>query len=69
MSIQEQIDDYVEYLVQCRDVKGLSDLTREDRAKLIFWILVDNNLWVKTIKTMHHAIRKEVEKSNKGGLK
>lgn len=66
MTRVEQVEDYVEYLVQCNDVKELRELSREERAKLMTLVLLQNNMYVKVIKMMHSAIKKELIKFNQG---
>jgi hypothetical protein len=60
--IKDQLEDYIEYLVQIENVKGLQDLTREERAKLSFLVLRDNKMYVKMIRIMHNLLKAEINK-------
>jgi hypothetical protein len=61
MKIKDQLEDYVEYLVEHNNVQSLSDLTREERTRLSFLILRDNFMYVKMIRIMHKTIKDAVK--------
>lgn len=62
MKIKDRLEDYIEYLVEYQGVRELHDLTRQERAKLSFFILVDNFMYVKMIRIMHKLIKNHVKK-------
>jgi hypothetical protein len=65
MSKSDHIEDYVEYLVQHNYVRELKDLSRQERTKLSFLLLLENNQYIKLIRQMHALIKNEVKKLNK----
>jgi len=67
MTTEENIQDYVEYLVELRGVRGLQDLLPQEHSKLLFLLLINDSLYVKLIKTMHKILTSEVLKQTKTG--
>lgn len=67
MTTEENIQDYVEYLVEFNGVRGLQDLLPQQHTKLLFLLLVNDNLYVKLIKSMHKILTSEVKRQNKTG--
>jgi hypothetical protein len=65
MTSDDQIQDYVEYLVQCQNVRDLSDLLPEQRSKLSLLILINNNLYVKMLKLMNRLLKEEVKRNDR----
>jgi len=65
MTTEDQIQDYVEYLVEHKNIRGLQDLLPNQRSKLSFLILINNNMYHKMIKTMHKTLQKEVNRQKK----
>jgi hypothetical protein len=64
MTISDDIQDFVEYLVEYQGVRGLQDLTREEREKLSFMMLLENRMYMKLIRSMHTVIKSEVSRYN-----
>jgi len=62
MTTEENIQDYVEYLVDLQGVRGLQDLLPHEHSRLLFLLLVNDNLYVKLIKSMHKILTSEVRK-------
>jgi hypothetical protein len=62
MTTEDNIQDYVEYLVDLKGVRGLQDLLPEEHSKLLFLLLVNDNLYVKLIKSMHKILTLEAQK-------
>lgn len=63
MKTVEEIEDYVEYLVQHNYVNNLSDLSRQEYTKLAFLVLRDNNMYGKMLRIMHKLIRSSATKN------
>ena len=59
LSIKDDIEDYVEFLVEHEDVQSLAELNREQRAKLSHMVLVENYslIYAKVLKLMHKKIK------------
>lgn len=64
MTVSDDIQDFVEYLVEYQGVRGLQDLTREEREKLSFMMLLENHMFIKLIRSMHTVIKSEVTRYN-----
>jgi hypothetical protein len=66
-TVDDNVQDYVEYLVDLKGVRGLQDLLPHQHSKLLFLLLVNDNLYVKLIKSMHKLLSAEVRKQTKNG--
>ena len=52
MTSTEEIQDFVEYLVEERGVRSITELTRAEQYKLAFWVLIKNKMYMDLIKLM-----------------
>lgn len=65
MTAIEEIDDYIEYLVEEKGVKSVFELTRSQASKLAYWILIQNDMYKNLMYLMQKSIydyRKEAQK-------
>jgi len=56
MTPAEQIDDYIEHLVEEKGVRSIFELSKPQAAKLAYWTLVQNSMY----KTLTHLMQKSI---------
>lgn len=69
MTTDDQIQDYIEYLVQNEDVRTLKDLLPNQREKLSLLILINNGAYIELIKLMNSLLKKEVERYDQSNIR
>lgn len=63
MTAIEEIDDYIEYLVEEKGIKSIFELSKPQAAKLAYWILVQNDMYKKLTHLMQKSIYDYVKQS------
>ena len=56
MTAIEEIDDYIEYLVEEKGVRSIFELSKPQAAKLAYWVLVQNDMYKKLTHLMQKSI-------------
>jgi len=64
MTVIEEIDDYIEYLVEEEGIRSAFQLNREQATKLGYLILMKNNMFKVLITIMQKTIRNYIEASS-----
>lgn len=60
--IDEEIQDYLEYLVEFNGIKKEKDLNREQRNKLFEFLLIKQNKLVQLMRWSNALIKNEVQR-------
>ncbi len=63
MTALEEIDDYIEYLVEEKGIKSVFELTRPQASKLAYWVLVQNDMYKKLMYLMQKSIYEYVKQA------
>ena len=63
MTVPDEIEDFIEHLVEDRGVKSILDLTRAEKHKLAYWVLIQNKMYVKLLKLMQGSINNYIMKT------
>lgn len=62
MTSTEEIQDFVEHLVEDRGIRHITELTRAEQYKLAFWVLINNKMYEGLVKLMQQPITDYLKK-------
>ena len=63
--IQEELESYIDYLIEDGGYKKLSELSRDERGKLFYLVLVDKRWYTEMIRTASNYFKKSIANKNK----
>ncbi len=65
MTSTEEIEDFVEHLVDERGITCISEMTRAEQFKLAKWVLMKNQMYMQVLHMMQKPITKYLFDTNR----